>query len=257
MSSRSTIDSSKYVFSICKPLFKKLGLNAFSYSKIYIDGSRSELWSDIEAMEHSFFGRKHIEKIYTPEFLQNENIVIYEKKILTYPPSVQGKLQSQLKDQKEIFNHDNALLIAMNNGDHFEYFFFYTPRDASNAVNMYLSNMEELKNFCNYFRKRARDLILKVDQAKLISAWRNPCGTKINQISDNQNQKFDQNYLNELTKREKEIGYLLVEGKTAREVGEILFISKRTAELHIANIKDKLNCRKKSELIWHFISNGT
>lgn len=43
--------------------------------------------------------------------------------------------------------------------------------------------------------------------------------------------------------REIEIMKLICQEKTSREIGEELFLSKRTVENHITNIKQKLNCK--------------
>lgn len=59
-----------------------------------------------------------------------------------------------------------------------------------------------------------------------------------------------------LSKREVEIMFFLLRGKTAPEIAEILFLSKRTIENHIANMKQKLQCHKKSEIIDHGINQG-
>lgn len=52
-----------------------------------------------------------------------------------------------------------------------------------------------------------------------------------------------------LTNREIECLFYVVRGKTANQIAKILFISKRTVETHIANIKSKLGCVNKSDLI--------
>ena len=44
----------------------------------------------------------------------------------------------------------------------------------------------------------------------------------------------------ELTPREREVLELVVAGRTNAEIGEALFISRKTASVHVANIKDKL-----------------
>jgi len=53
----------------------------------------------------------------------------------------------------------------------------------------------------------------------------------------------------ELTDRELECLFYLVRGKTAKQTASLLFISKRTVESHMVNIKSKLNCATKSDLI--------
>lgn len=52
-----------------------------------------------------------------------------------------------------------------------------------------------------------------------------------------------------LTAREKDCLYLYLQGKTSKETASILEISCRTVEWHIENIKSKLNCRVKRDLL--------
>jgi DNA-binding CsgD family transcriptional regulator len=51
------------------------------------------------------------------------------------------------------------------------------------------------------------------------------------------------------TKRENEVLFHLVQGKTAREISILLNISTRTVEHHIENMKAKSDSKSKSELI--------
>ena len=43
-----------------------------------------------------------------------------------------------------------------------------------------------------------------------------------------------------LTKREVEVLTLVIEGKSSKECADVLFVSKRTVDFHLANIYDKL-----------------
>lgn len=52
-----------------------------------------------------------------------------------------------------------------------------------------------------------------------------------------------------LTKREIDIAGLVIKGQTAKSISQHLFISKRTVEHHLANIKHKFNVSSKEELI--------
>jgi DNA-binding CsgD family transcriptional regulator len=52
-----------------------------------------------------------------------------------------------------------------------------------------------------------------------------------------------------LTPRERAILPLLAEGRTAKEVGEALFLSHRTVEYHVANLLAKLGVRTRTEAI--------
>jgi DNA-binding NarL/FixJ family response regulator len=52
-----------------------------------------------------------------------------------------------------------------------------------------------------------------------------------------------------LTVREREILKLIAEGKSNKEIGDLLYISVRTVERHRANMMSKLNIRKTAELV--------
>jgi DNA-binding NarL/FixJ family response regulator len=60
----------------------------------------------------------------------------------------------------------------------------------------------------------------------------------------------DDSYTSEaLTVREREILKLIAEGKSNKEIGDLLYISVRTVERHRANMMGKLNLRKTAELV--------
>lgn len=52
-----------------------------------------------------------------------------------------------------------------------------------------------------------------------------------------------------LSKREWDVARNILEGKTAREIAIQLYISPRTVERHIENIKIKLHCVNKIEIV--------
>jgi len=59
-----------------------------------------------------------------------------------------------------------------------------------------------------------------------------------------------------LTKREKEILRLITEGLTNPEIGEKLFISKRTVDAHRRNLLDKLQAKNTAGLIMYAVKQG-
>jgi two-component system response regulator NreC len=59
-----------------------------------------------------------------------------------------------------------------------------------------------------------------------------------------------------LTGREREILQLVAEGNTSVQIGEILFISARTVEVHRANLMRKLNLRSKVDLVRYAVLHG-
>ena len=59
-----------------------------------------------------------------------------------------------------------------------------------------------------------------------------------------------------LSKREKEILQLIIEGKQNKEIADILFISKQTVDKHRKNMINKNNFKNSGELIAAAIKNG-
>jgi DNA-binding NarL/FixJ family response regulator len=59
-----------------------------------------------------------------------------------------------------------------------------------------------------------------------------------------------------LTVREREIIKLIAEGKSSKEIGQLLFISSRTVQHHRANIMKKLHLKKTAELVKYAIQKG-
>ena len=59
-----------------------------------------------------------------------------------------------------------------------------------------------------------------------------------------------------LTAREREVMTLLVEGKTNKEVAQLLGLSRRTVETHRSNILQKLRVRSNTELRELFLRFG-
>lgn len=59
-----------------------------------------------------------------------------------------------------------------------------------------------------------------------------------------------------LTIREREILKLIAEGKSNKEIADLLFISVRTVEHHRANLMEKLNLKKTADVVKYAISKG-
>jgi DNA-binding CsgD family transcriptional regulator len=60
-----------------------------------------------------------------------------------------------------------------------------------------------------------------------------------------------------LTGRELEIMLLVARGNTSRQIGEALFISPRTVEMHVQGSLVKLSCRTRAEAVRRLAELGT
>lgn len=59
-----------------------------------------------------------------------------------------------------------------------------------------------------------------------------------------------------LTQREREVLQLMAEGRTTKEIADLLYISIKTVETHRINLKEKLNLQNTAELIQYAIRKG-
>jgi DNA-binding NarL/FixJ family response regulator len=60
-----------------------------------------------------------------------------------------------------------------------------------------------------------------------------------------------------LTQREREVALLASQGLASREIGERLFVSRRTVESHLARVYDKLGIRSRYQLADLLTTEGT
>jgi len=72
---------------------------------------------------------------------------------------------------------------------------------------------------------------------RVVSAMKNNIVNKSNDV-----------VLKELTPREREIAYLVAEGRTNKEISETLYITEGTVKNHITKILDKLEIRDRTQL---------
>lgn len=70
------------------------------------------------------------------------------------------------------------------------------------------------------------------------------------------NSQSDEEDENTLSSREKEILFQICKGLSNQEIGEKLFISKRTVDKHRANILAKTSCKNTANLVVYAIKNG-
>lgn len=244
----------KEVRTICAPFFKDHAINSFSYSKVFLDGSRAELWSDADALHHSFVNKKYIANTYTPDNYKEDDRYIYlPSKIEGHSRDVREQYKNQLNDQRNIFGYDHCFLIINKCENFCEYFIFYTPPTFTSAINFYFNNLEKLEQFAKEFKDHSQQLIKTVEKDRIILPWRTG-GAYKNSAQLTVNYRKSEQHIIHLTLRERQVVRHLLEGKTAKQIALLLDLSPRTVESYLATIKDKYMCNKSSDLIVKLLS---
>ncbi len=75
-------------------------------------------------------------------------------------------------------------------------------------------------------------------------------------VQASQENRTSANDVHILSEREREVLKMLAEGKTSKDIADLLFISTRTVEHHRSNIQCKLNLKTTADLIRYAIKKG-
>ncbi|STX50966.1 transcription regulator protein, response regulator containing CheY-like receiver domain and HTH DNA-binding domain [Legionella busanensis] len=258
--------------NICKPLIEHSLIRFFEYTRIYTNGSRTELSNNLPFLNHTFVRIKPFEQLYTPELIPvNQRYLLTTEWVENLQNPAKRILQDKIAHHQNILDIGNKLLIAERNNNYTEYFQFASSKHVRDINNYFLNHLDMFEQFKVYFKEKASFIINKAIQDPLIKPWRNNYLTKHNNHNDEilyveKKSYFNKNYtinnlLNskgdkiKLTKRELDCAYLLIRGKTYREIAVSLSLSPRSIESYIESIKNKTSCYKKSELIEWLLKN--
>jgi DNA-binding CsgD family transcriptional regulator len=227
------ISNSQEVLECINPLLRTGYISGMSHSRIFEDGSRAELWSNANALEHTYFDTNYTIQTHAPSLYdQKEKYIFLFDKIHSFDPKSKRNYEKHISEQIELFNSDNTFIIRGNDDICEEFFCFYGPKGNIGSRIFFINNIPLLEGFIKEYKKKAKEIIKLSEENRIVSPWIGAC-----------------KYNKELTKREKEIARLLTYNLTANEIANNLNISKRTVESYVEKIKDKYMCDKKNELV--------
>lgn len=256
------LTSARDIDAICAPLKKHFGITSFVYQKNFSQGGEIRLSNQPEWLKH----------FYDQEYYKQS---VFE----THPDHYQSgfALWSELKHHSEVldaaheFHITHGVTLTVKVDDGVEFYFFGTTPDNHQVVSLYLNNMDLLERFIVYFKDKAKKLIEQASRHKIFihknyerniaeqesAAIFHPGEmTREAFLEDTiiKSYVFDEHTI--LTKRELDCVQCLLQGKTLQQTAEMLFISPRTAETHLENVRQKLHCQNKSELIAKLLKHG-
>ncbi len=251
------------IATICAPLFK-LGISSYVYVRTYVDGSEIRLGNRHDWLEHYLTQELYKDSVLekTPEYYQAGAVLWSTLKS-------HSKILDSAKNDFNI-DHGVTLINSVEENTHAEITarrsycektFFGAAQDNPGIVNLYLSNPDLLRNFNSYFKEKASKLIQQADRNRLHLL----CNTELNSIQQQDLQMINRskvsiksvqqelqspaNSKSVLTRREQQVATYILQGNTAAEIADNLFLSRRTVEAHTDHIKEKLHARNKAELV--------
>lgn len=239
--------SAEKVFNICKPFFSKDTFSFFDYGRVTKQGEFYGLTVNADSFKIFFELQYQILQPFNNYRLQ-ENKFYY---FFHMPASLDTDYAYSLRQVYKITGSDHGFSIVRKQKDFFDAFFFSSPLPHHHAINFYLNQLPRLKDFLEYFQNKAARLIHISAENKIIlpdkmlpQIWNN---THYEEIVTQKS--FADEKKIKLTKREQEVLMYFCKGYTIKELASLLNLSPRTIEMHLKNLKDKFQIKKKSVLI--------
>ena len=231
-----------------------LRITTFTLIRVYDTGERFAISNMADLMEFYYFKSDYY-KTYPLEVLHRE---VPNGYLLANSFGVSDAVVMA----REKFNCDNILVFIDHHKKYTDLWHFGGDADNHNLVNMYFQNLKYLQKFMWHFKESAQDIILlnELNKMKLVDYESHYEKMKFN-FQENLKKMSNQAPLPPIkryivdkgvhvSQREIECASWCLKGKSAEETGVILGISKKTVEVHLANLKKKFNCFKQSELTY-------
>jgi len=241
-----------------RPLRDRFQIQYFTYHRIDKNGKYTVLVDRPDWAEHYVESQLYLvdpflrhPDLYEPGFclIENHGSEEYRQRIF--------------REGKEICNLDQGIILIKKNKDASVEFFGFSGNMADCALDkLYLNQPWILKSFANHFTQELNPLLLQMEEESdtLIHLKGDDFFTTERIEPDIQSKEL-LNYLQDigkgeevakialLSKREKECIQLLLKGKSAKETASFLKLSPRTIEFYFENIKNKLSCNSKQEIL--------
>lgn len=248
---------SNKVKQLAAPLDTYFGIDEFIYTYISAKGEFFAISNQPEPSEYYF----------SSDFYQSTLLIRhpdnYRNGVLL-PGVIPNEKQEPDMENKFGYSADTLLALFRKEKEAVHKFLFNTKKHNTQILSFYMNNLSIFNEFCVYFLKEWKSYLKEmekytIDIAKLIGpdfyAITYP-GQELEKI------KNKQLFLKSIkaipsdfflsapfSNQEKACLELIEKGKTLRETAEVLELSCRTVEYYFENIKNKMGCMTKSEVL--------
>lgn len=248
------IRHSDKIQKVTRPLHEKLDVGYFTYHRIDTQGNYTVLvdrpdWAEFYVQTQYYLDDPYLRHpdVYKPGLcaMQHHGTDTYKERIM--------------HDGKEIFHLDYNVLLIEKSADYVEFFGFVANAGKNRLEGVVLNHPYFLKTFAAHFKRELSPILLPMRESASslinlkgadffnrelihphtdISALIAECG-----MGDLVRKTA------RLSPQEKRCLQRIGLGESAKEIGAVLQISSRTVEFYVENIKNKLACTTKQELI--------
>ncbi len=261
---QSAIAISKKINDICYPLQSFFKTTYFNFARVYNNYS---VWSLSNRSDHlsneGDFLRKYPEYLH---FILSEQGSALNNGCFLWEALQHDWANNANQHLAEEYRISHGICFIERSVDYIDIYHFAGDKDDINHVNLYLNNMDLLQRFILYFHDKASIYVnepkpyLPLGIIELKQFSHHSFDSSLDYLLDERHKFLEQTNVEQsrliigqetvdITRRELQCLLELIRGRTAKETAEILFVSPRTVEFYLNNVRKKLGCHKKSELI--------
>jgi LuxR family transcriptional regulator len=239
-----SIKYEKKIGKICSPLKAYLNIPVFTYCFVEADGRFGYVSNVAEFTEYYFENRLHQINPYFshPRLFRSGHSVL--------PCTVDEEINKSLCKR---FHADHLFVTLRTNGSAMEFFIFAEENKDEYSYASYFHQLDLFHKFGNYFKREAKELIgrmraeqfnIKQERGSLFES----CAPVPLVNQDPKILKFLK-AISPLSAQEERCLKLFQEGNSAQATAAIMNLSRRTVESYFENIKNKLGCASKYDLL--------
>jgi DNA-binding CsgD family transcriptional regulator len=235
----------------CAPLVEHFNISHFSYVKVTNEGHFCTISNHPSWVEYYFSQDLFIDQ---PHFCHPRNFCSG----MMIPALIDDDNYQHIAQKgRQQFNVNPGVVIVKKSVQAVELYGFDIKSENSAFINLLINESALLHKFINHFEKQNHTMMTQVSQNPVCLA---PLLGKTffrNDDSLMKRHKNKENFLKHigvdaptaLSSREKEILKYMIDGLSASAIAAMIHLSPRTVEHYVINIKNKLDCFSKAELI--------
>ncbi len=210
------------------------GVSYFEYLRVYDNGHSIILASNRDVIRYVFDNEVPIAAPIQQNYIQDN----FHYFILPV-----GNYEKAVHDIKADFNLAHFINLVERHPGYIDLYCFGANANNPGIMNFYLNKMDILEKFKCYFKEESSNLINKALKSKVI-------------LSDNMLPPYKglleyPSYAldsNQLTDRQADCLYYLVNGMSIKQIAKRLILSPRTVEHYLEAVKMKMGCESRVEL---------
>lgn len=240
-----------------QPLKDRFGIEYFTYHRIDNQGKYTVLVDHPEWAEH--YVDKQI--FLNDPYLRHPSV--YQAGItLVENQGSQEYQELVLREGKRVLNMDTMAILIQKGADFVEFYGFGGNRKTSCLSSLYLNHNKLLKMFAEHFKGKTRPILAQMEREAgslahlkgkdfFSNLLMRPTITSTSLLDYYRDLgiRCETESVAKLTPREHQCLKLFMQEKTAKETAAVLGLSRRTVESYFENIKAKLSCHDKPEIL--------